>query len=227
MFWLVVAMLLGALVGAPPPVAAAESGVVVPAPAMNDAKAAGPLQTAVLAGGCFWGVQGVYEHVRGVRQVVSGYTGGDKATATYEAVSAGRTGHAESVRIRFDPKEISYGEILQIFFSVVHDPTQLDRQGPDSGPQYRSNVFYTGESQRNIAQAYVAQLGQAKVFGRAIVTRIDPLKVFYAAEEYHQDFLQRNPRHPYIVINDLPKIDSLRTVFPSYYREPPITVKGH
>jgi peptide-methionine (S)-S-oxide reductase len=227
MFWLVVAVLLGALVGAPPPAAAAESAVVVPAPAMNDAKAAGPLQTAVLAGGCFWGVQGVYEHVRGVRQVVSGYAGGDKATATYEAVSAGRTSHAESVRIRFDPKEISYGEILQIFFSVVHDPTQLDRQGPDSGPQYRSNVFYTGESQRNIAQAYVAQLGQAKVFGRAIVTRIDPLKVFYAAEEYHQDFLQRNPRHPYIVINDLPKIDSLRTVFPTYYREPPITVKGH
>jgi len=204
-----------------------EAAVVLPAPAVDNTRAAGPMQTAVLAGGCFWGVQGVYQYTKGVKKVLSGYSGGDRSTAQYEKVGTGRTGHAESVEIVFDPKEISYGEILQIFFSVVHDPTQLDRQGPDSGPQYRSNIFYTGESQRNIAQAYVAQLGQAKVFGRAIVTRIDPLKAFYAAEEYHQDFLQRNPRHPYIVINDLPKIDSLRKVFPAYYRDSPITVKGN
>ena len=193
MIWLLVAVLLGALVGAPSSAAAAESAVVIPAPVVNDVKAAGPVQTAVLAGGCFWGVQGVYEHVRGVRQVLSGYAGGDRATATYEAVSAGRTRHAESVQIRFDPKEISYGEILQIFFSVVHDPTQLDYQGPDSGPQYRSNIFYASGSQRKIAEAYIAQLGQAKVFGRDIVTRVDPLKAFYPAEEYHQQYLHKNP----------------------------------
>ena len=223
MSWLVVAVLVSAFIGVPSSRVAADSAVAIPAPAVDDSKVAGPLQTAVLAGGCFWGVQGVYEHVRGVRQVLSGYSGGDKASAEYEAVSRGGTGHAESVQIRFDPKEISYGEILHIYFSVVHDPTQLNRQGPDSGPQYRSNIFYASESQRSIAQAYVAQLGRAKVFGRAIVTRVDPLKAFYAAEAYHQDFLQRNPRHPYIVINDLPKIENLRKIFPAIYREPPIT----
>ena len=218
------AALLAGLVGAPAPAAAAESAVVIPAPVLDTPKAAGPLQTAVLAGGCFWGVQGVYEHVRGVRTVLSGYSGGDKATADYEAVSRGGTGHAESVEIRFDPKQISYGEILRIFFSVVHDPTQLDRQGPDSGTQYRSSIFYASESQRKIAQAYIAQLERAKVFGRPIVTRVDPLRGFYAAEDYHQDFLQRNPDHPYIVINDLPKIENLRRVFPASYRELPLTV---
>jgi peptide-methionine (S)-S-oxide reductase len=218
------AALLAGLVGAPAPAAAAESAVVIPAPVLDTPKAAGPLQTAVLAGGCFWGVQGVYEHVRGVRTVLSGYSGGDKATADYEAVSRGGTGHAESVEIRFDPKQISYGEILRIFFSVVHDPTQLDRQGPDSGTQYRSSIFYASESQRKIAQAYIAQLERAKVFGRPIVTRVDPLRRFYAAEDYHQDFLQRNPDHPYIVINDLPKIENLRRVFPASYRELPLTV---
>lgn len=222
----VMAALLAGLVGAPAPAAPAESAVVIPAPALDDAKRAGPLQTAVLAGGCFWGVQGVYEHVHGVRKVLSGYSGGDKATADYEAVSRGGTGHAESVEIRFDPKQISYGEILRIYFSVVHDPTQLDRQGPDSGTQYRSSIFYASESQRKIAQAYIAQLERAKVFGRPIVTRVDPLRGFYAAEDYHQDFLQRNPDHPYIVINDLPKIENLRRVFPASYREPPITVTG-
>jgi peptide-methionine (S)-S-oxide reductase len=218
------AALLAGLVGAPAPAAAAESAVVIPAPVLDTPKAAGPLQTAVLAGGCFWGVQGVYEHVRGVWTVLSGYSGGDKATADYEAVSRGGTGHAESVEIRFDPKQISYGEILRIFFSVVHDPTQLDRQGPDSGTQYRSSIFYASESQRQIAQAYIAQLERAKVFGRPIVTRVDPLRRFYAAEDYHQDFLQRNPDHPYIVINDLPKIENLRRVFPASYRELPLTV---
>ena len=223
----IVAVLLAAVVAAPLPARAAESAVVIPAPAVDDPKAAGPLQTAVLAGGCFWGVQGVYEHVRGVRQVLSGYSGGDKATAEYEVVSRGQTGHAESVEIRFDPKELSYGEILRIYFSVVHDPTQLNRQGPDSGTQYRSNIFYTSESQKKIAQAYIAQLDRAKVFGRAIVTRVDPLEAFYPAEDYHQDFLERNPDHPYIVINDLPKIDNLRKIFPAVYREPPITARGN
>jgi peptide-methionine (S)-S-oxide reductase len=220
----ILAVLLAAAVAAPRPATAVESAVVIPAPAVDDPKAAGPLETAVLAGGCFWGVQGVYEHVRGVRQVLSGYAGGDKATAEYEVVSRGRTGHAESVEIRFDPKQISYGEILRIFFSVVHDPTQLDRQGPDSGTQYRSSIFYASESQRKIAQAYIAQLERAKVFGRPIVTRVDPLRGFYAAEDYHQDFLQRNPDHPYIVINDLPKIENLRRAFPASYRELPLTV---
>jgi peptide-methionine (S)-S-oxide reductase len=226
--WIVIAsLLLAALVGAPLPATAAEPAVVIPAPALDDARAAGPLQTAVLAGGCFWGVQGLYEHVRGVKQVLSGYSGGSKATAEYEVVSRGRTGHAESVQIRFDPKEISYGEILRIYFSVVHDPTQLDQQGPDSGPQYRSNIFYASSAQRKIAQAYIVQLDQAKVFERPIVTRLDPLKAFYPAEEYHQDFLQHNPNHPYIVINDLPKIDNLRKIFPTYFREPPISAKGN
>jgi len=226
--WIVIAsLLLAALVGAPLPATAAEPAVVIPAPALDDARAAGPLQTAVLAGGCFWGVQGVYEHVRGVKQVLSGYSGGSKATAEYEVVSRGRTGHAESVQIRFDPKEISYGEILRIYFSVVHDPTQLDQQVPDSGPQYRSNIFYASSAQRKIAQAYIVQLDQAKVFERPIVTRVDPLKAFYPAEEYHQDFLQHNPNHPYIVINDLPKIDNLRKIFPTYFREPPISAKGN
>ena len=223
----IASLLLAALIGAPLPATAAEPAVVIPAPALDDARAAGPLQTAVLAGGCFWGVQGVYEHVRGVKQVLSGYSGGSKATAEYEVVSRGRTGHAESVQIRFDPKEISYGEILRIYFSVVHDPTQLDQQGPDSGPQYRSNIFYASSAQRKIAQAYIIQLDQAKVFERPIVTRVDPLKAFYPAEEYHQDFLQHNPNHPYIVINDLPKIDNLRKIFPTYFREPPISAKGN
>ena len=226
--WIVIAsLLLAALIGAPLPATAAEPAVVIPAPALDDPRAAGPLQTAVLAGGCFWGVQGVYEHVRGVKQVLSGYSGGSKATAEYEVVSRGRTGHAESVQIRFDPKVISYGEILRIYFSVVHDPTQLDQQGPDSGPQYRSNIFYVSSAQRKIAQAYIVQLDQAKVFERPIVTRVDPLKAFYPAEEYHQDFLQHNPNHPYIVINDLPKIDNLRKIFPTYFREPPISAKGN
>ena len=223
----ILAVLLAVAVAAPRPAMAAEPAVVIPAPTLDDPRAAGPLQTAVLAGGCFWGVQGVYEHVRGVRQVLSGYAGGDRATAEYGVVSRGGTGHAESVEIRFDPKELSYGEILRIYFSVVHDPTQLDRQGPDSGTQYRSNIFYVGESQKTIAQAYIAQLERAKVFGHAIVTRVDPLKAFYPAEDYHQDFLQQNPDHPYIVINDLPKIDNLRKLFPAVYRERPITARGN
>jgi peptide-methionine (S)-S-oxide reductase len=205
---------------------AAENAVIIPSPAVDNPKVAGPLQTAVLSGGCFWGVQGVYQHVRGVRKVLSGYAGGDKSTAEYETVSTGRTGHAESVEITFDPKEVSYGEILQIYFSVVHDPTQLNRQGPDTGTQYRSNIFYADDSQKNIAQAYIAQLDKAKVFNRAIVTRVDPLKGFFSAEGYHQDYLINNPDQPYIVINDLPKIRNLKKVFPGVYQEEPVKVRG-
>ena len=210
----------------PPLVHAGEQAVVIPAPALDNPKVSGPLQTAVLAGGCFWGVQGVYQHVRGVRTVLSGYAGGTRETADYRTVSRGTTGHAESVEIRFDPKEVSYGEILQIFFSVVHDPTQLDRQGPDRGPQYSSNIFYADDAQRNVARAYIAQLDKTSLFGRPIVTRVDPLKGFYRAEAYHQDFLINNPDSPYIVINDLPKIENFQRLFPALYRDQAVTVKN-
>jgi peptide-methionine (S)-S-oxide reductase len=202
---------------------AAEKAVVIPAPSVDNPKVSASPQTAVIAAGCFWGVQGVYQHVRGVQRALSGYSGGTKATADYEAVSRGSTGHAESVEIRFDPKEISYGEILQIYFSVVHDPTQLNRQGPDTGPQYRSNIFYADESQKRIAEAYIAQLNNAKLFPRSIVTRVDALNGFYPAEAYHQDFLLKNPTYPYIVIHDLPKIGQLKKVFPARYREQAVT----
>ena len=205
---------------------AAEEAVVIPAPLFDNSKAAGPPQTAVVAGGCFWGVHGVYQHVRGTRQVLSGYSGGTKATADYETVSRGASGHAESVEIRFDPQELSYGEILQIYFSVAHDPTQLNRQGPDTGTQYRSAIFYADESQKRIAEAYIAQLERAKVFRRPIVTRVERLTAFYPAEDYHQDFLIKNPSYPYIVINDLPKIANLKTVFPVRYREQPVTAQS-
>jgi len=204
---------------------ASEESVVVPGPALDNPKAAGPTQTAVLAGGCFWGVHGVYQHVRGAREVLSGYSGGTKATADYETVSRGESGHAESVEIRFDPKELSYGEILQIFFSVAHDPTQLNRQGPDVGTQYRSAIFYADESQKRIAEAYIAQLDRAKVFGRPIATKLERLTAFYRAEAYHQDFLLKNPSYPYIVVHDLPKIASLKKVFPASYRDQPVTIE--
>ena len=205
----------------------AEINVALPMPTVDNAKAPGPLQTAVMAGGCFWGVQGVFEHVRGVKKVLSGYSGGEKSTAEYEVVSGGRTGHAESVQIVFDPKEVSYGELLRVYFSVAHDPTQLNRQGPDTGTQYRSAIFYSDESQQKIALAYIAQLDKSKAFGRPIVTRVDPLKGFYPAEKYHQDFLIKNPQWPYIVVNDIPKIQSLKKVFPAYYQGQPVTVEGN
>jgi peptide-methionine (S)-S-oxide reductase len=210
----------------PPLVHASEQAVVIPAPVVDNPKASGPLQTAVLAGGCFWGVQGVYQHVRGVRKVLSGYAGGTKATADYHTVSRGDTGHAESVEISFDPQEVSYGEILQIFFSVVHDPTQLDRQGPDTGTQYRSNIFFVDDAQRKLAQAYIVQLDKTRLFGRPLVTRVDPLEGFYPAEAYHQDFLITHPQYPYIVINDLPKIENLQKLFPALYRDQAVTVKN-
>jgi peptide-methionine (S)-S-oxide reductase len=204
------------------PLFGAEAPVVIAPPAIDNPKTAGPLQTAVLAGGCFWGVQGVYEHVRGVRKVLAGYAGGDRATAQYDTVSSGTTGHAESVKIVFDPAEVSYGQILQIAFSVVHDPTQLNRQGPDVGSQYRSSVFYGDDGQKRIAEAYIAQLNQAHAFARPIVTRVDPLKGFYPAEDYHQDYLIHNPNVPYIAYFDIPKIENLKRTFPELYSGQPV-----
>jgi peptide-methionine (S)-S-oxide reductase len=221
-----VVMSLALCIGVPVEAVSAEVNVAIPAPSVDNPKASGPLQTAVLAGGCFWGVQGVFEHMRGVKKVLSGYSGGEKATAQYETVSIGNTGHAESVQIVFDPKEVSYGELLQVYFAVAHDPTELNRQGPDRGTQYRSDIFYTDDSQKKIAQAYIAQLEKAKIFKSPIVTRVDPLKGFYSAEDYHQDFLIKNPNWPYIVVNDIPKIGSFKKVFPAYYQGQPVTVKG-
>ena len=218
------ALLAGALGAAWQSASRAEEGVLAPAPALDQPLAAGQSQTAVLAGGCFWGVQGVFQHVKGVQRVLSGYAGGDKATATYEEVSTDSTGHAESVEITFDPAQISYGEILRIFFSVAHDPTELNRQGPDVGTQYRSAIFFSGASQQQIAQAYITQLDRAGTFTHPIVTRLDPLKGFFPAEAYHQDFLIHNPTYPYIVFNDLPKIANLKQLFPDRYREQPVTV---
>jgi len=216
-------LLLGALLACAS-AGAAEPAVIIPKPALDNAKAAGKLQTAVLAGGCFWGVQGVYQYTRGVKKVLSGYSGGDKASADYDTVSSGQTGHAEAVQIVFDPKEISYGELLQIYFSVIHDPTQLNRQGPDVGTQYRSAIFYLNDQQKKIAQSYVKQLEKAKAFPQPIVTQLAAYKAFYPAESYHQDFLVNNPRHPYIVFHDLPKVRNLKEVFPQVFRDPPVTV---
>jgi peptide-methionine (S)-S-oxide reductase len=206
-------------------VAAAETAVVIPPPALDSPPAgAGTLQTAVLAGGCFWGVQAVYQHTKGVTKALSGYAGGQKDSAHYEMVGTGRTGHAESVSITYDPQQISYGKILQIYFSVAHNPTELNRQGPDFGTQYRSAIFYADDEQKRIASAYIAQLQQARVFGSPIVTKLEPLSRFYAAEDYHQDFLVLHLSYPYIVFNDLPKLDNLKQAFPDYYRETPVTV---
>jgi len=174
-------------------------------------------QTAVFAGGCFWGVQGVFEHVKGVTSATAGYSGGFVKSPSYETVSLGVTGHAESVSVVYDPAQISYGQLLMVYFSVVHDPTQLDRQGPDSGAQYRSSIFYTTDEQKRIAEAYMAQLTSAKLYDRPIVTKIVPLAAFYPAEDYHQDYLKRHPYDPYIAFNDLPKIDALKAQFPDLY----------
>lgn len=197
----------------------------IPAPAVDTPVAeANGHQVAVLAGGCFWGLQGMFEHVRGVTKVVAGYSGGDKATAHYEMVGTETTGHAESVEITFDPKQISYGQLLRLFFSVAHDPTQLDRQSPDSGPSYRSEIFFGSPSQERVAKAYVEQLSKAKIFASPIVTKIEPLKAFYPAEDYHQDYLIHNPHQPYIVFNDLPKIDALKRAYPEIYRATPVAL---
>jgi peptide-methionine (S)-S-oxide reductase len=206
-------------------VKAAEPAVVIPAPAVDESAAGtSGLQTVVLAGGCFWGVQAVYQHTKGVTQAVSGYAGGQKETAHYEMVGTGRTGHAESVSVTFDPQQISYGKILQIYFSVAHNPTELNRQGPDFGSQYRSAIFYANDEQKRVAAAYIAQLQQAHVFNAPIVTKLEPLAGFYPAEDYHQDFLVLHPSYPYIVFNDLPKLDELKRLFADNYREMPVTV---
>jgi peptide-methionine (S)-S-oxide reductase len=204
---------------------AAEPAVVIPPPAADAAApAGGGLQTVVLAGGCFWGVQAVYEHTKGVTQAVSGFAGGQKDTAHYEMVSTGRTGHAESVAVTFDPREISYGKILQIYFSVTHNPTELNYQGPDEGTQYRSAIFYANDEQKQVATAYIAQLDHAHVFDAPIVTKLEPLTGFYPAEDYHQDFAVVHPSYPYIVFNDLPKVANLKRLFASDYRDTPVTV---
>ena len=176
-------------------------------------------QTAVFAGGCFWGVDAVFKHVKGVSSVLSGYAGGNAGTAQYETVSSGSTGHAESVKVTFDPAQVSYAQLLRIFFSVAHDPTELNRQGPDTGTQYRSAIFYANEEQKQVAQDYIAQLDQAKVFSSRIVTEVTPLKGFYPAEQYHQNVLARNPTYPYIVIHDLPKLRALKKQFPAQYNQ--------
>jgi peptide-methionine (S)-S-oxide reductase len=202
----------------------AEKARVVPTPSADAAASQATSEVAVLAGGCFWGVQGVFQHVKGVTSAVSGYAGGEKSTAQYETVGGGDSGHAESVKVTFDPRQISYGRVLQIFFSVAHDPTQLNRQGPDVGTQYRSAIFPASAEQARVANAYIAQLNDARVFDASVVTRVEMDRPFYEAEGYHQDFLTRNPTHPYIVINDLPKIGDLKRLFPDLYRTPPVLV---
>lgn len=203
---------------------AAEKAVKLPAPAFDIPVASQAPQTAVFAGGCFWGVQAVFQHTRGVLNAVSGYAGGNRETANYQAVTTGATGHAESVQVTYDPKQISYGKLLQIFFSVAHDPTQLNRQGPDSGPQYRSAVFFTGADQKQVAERYIAQLGAARAFPRKIVTQLAPLDAFYPAEAYHQDYATLNPNSPYIVAFDRPKIANLKSTLPEVFREAPVLV---
>ncbi len=207
------------------PSLAAEDAAIIPPPAA-DVQSANGIQTVVLAGGCFWGVQGVFQHTAGVVNAVSGYSGGSKTTADYQMVSTGTTGHAESVEVKFDPKKISYGKILQIFFSVVHDPTQLNRQGPDSGTQYRSAIFTTSDEQKKVADAYIAQLNAAKVYRKPIVTKVGPLEGFFAAEAYHQDYLTLHPNQPYIAYNDIPKVENLKKIFAENYIEKPTLVSS-
>jgi peptide-methionine (S)-S-oxide reductase len=211
------ALLVGAAVGltrseATPPVS-------LPAPAVGSALAASPsVDTAVFAGGCFWGIEAVFEHIKGVQSAVSGYAGGTVKSPGYEDVSTGTTGHAESVRVVYDPSVVSYGQLLQVFFSVAHDPTQLNRQGPDHGPQYRSAIFYRTPEQQRAAEGYVRQLTAAHTFAKPIVTQIVPLTAFYPAEDYHQDYMAHHPDQPYIVYNDAPKVQHLKEQFPALYR---------
>ena len=203
-----------------------QDAVQLPAPTQDEAPGNKHIETAVFSGGCFWGVQGVFQHVQGVQNVVSGYTGGNAGSATYDMVSSGSTGHAESVQITFDPSKVSYGTLLQIFFSVAHDPTQLNRQSPDSGTQYRSAVWTTSASQQQVVKAYIAQLDATHRFARPIVTQVNGLSGFYAAEGYHQNFLTLHPDNGYIVVNDLPKVSQLKRLFPTRYNEQPVLVQG-
>ena len=205
------------------PSMAAEEAVAIPAPSVDEKPGGGP-EKAVFAGGCFWGVQGVFQHVKGVTSAVSGYAGGEQSTAVYETVGTGRTGHAESVEVTFDPAQVSYGKLLQVFFSVAHNPTQLNYQGPDHGTQYRSAIFPLNAEQEAVARSYIAELDKSKLFGGKIVTTLEGAKAFYPAEDYHQDFLTLNPTYPYIVYNDLPKIENLKKLFPDQYQEKPVLV---
>jgi len=205
-------------------VAASRDGVPIPPPVLDESRSKADRETAIFAGGCFWGVQGVFQRVDGVTNAVSGYAGGVKETAVYDIVSGGRTGHAEAVRITFDPKKVSYGRLLQIYFSVAHDPTQLNRQGPDKGTQYRSTIFPINDGQARIAKAYIDQLDKARVYEDPIVTTLESGKAFYAAEDYHQDFLTKNPDYPYIAYVDMPKIRNLKRLFPDDYRDDPVLV---
>jgi len=217
--------LLALAVAAAPFAAHAESAVTIPPPAADTPAQNAGLETAVLAGGCFWGIQAVYQHTKGVKSAVSGYAGGAQKDAYYQTVGSGRTGHAESVKITFDPKQVSYGKILQIFFSVAHDPTQLNRQGPDTGPQYRSEIFPQSEAQAKTAKAYIAQLDAAKAWKRPIVTKTDTMKTaFYPAEDYHQDYATKHPYQPYIAFNDAPKVENLKKTFPDFWNETPVLV---
>ncbi len=216
-----IGLLLAAFVVTRP---AAQEGIALPAPAVDLPASQASSAVTVVAGGCFWGVQGVFQHVKGVTNAVSGYAGGEQRTATYEQTNDGTTGHAESVQITFDPRQISYGQLLQIFFSVAHDPTQRNRQGPDVGTQYRSTIFPANNEQAAVAKAYIAQLDQARVFTKRIATTIETGRAFYVAETYHQDFLVRNPSHPYIVYNDLPKLAHLKRLFPDLLRAAPVLV---
>lgn len=200
-----------------------EEGRPLPPPALDEALK-GDVETAVFAGGCFWGVQGVFQHVAGIKEAVSGYAGGKAEDATYQVVGSGRTGHAESVRVTFDPKTVSYGRLLQIYFSVAHDPTELNRQGPDRGTQYRSTIFPTSEEQAKVAKTYIAQLDSAHIFSKPIATTLEPGRDFYPAEAYHQNFLTLNPTYAYIVINDMPKIENLKRLYPDAYRADPVLV---
>jgi peptide-methionine (S)-S-oxide reductase len=186
----------------------------LPGPAVDENRSEKKSETVVFAGGCFWGVQAVFDAIKGVSSSISGYAGGSKANAHYEIVSTGTTGHAESVQVTFDPSVVSFGQLLKIYFSVAHDPTELNRQGPDEGTQYRSEIFYTSDEQKHIAEAYIQQLTAAKVFRRPIVTKVAPLQAFYPAEDYHQNYVARNPHQPYVAYNDLPKLTNLRADFP-------------
>jgi peptide-methionine (S)-S-oxide reductase len=217
--------LLAFALAAAPFAAQAEPAVTIPPPTAEASTQASGLETAVLAGGCFWGIQAVYQHTKGVTNAVSGYAGGTQKDADYQTVSAGRTGHAEAVQVTYDPKQISYGKILQIFFSVAHDPTQLNRQGPDTGPQYRSEIFPQNEAQATIAKAYIAQLDAAKAWKRPIVTKTGTMNAtFFPAEAYHQDYAIKHPYQPYIAFNDTPKVENLKKTFPDVWRDQPVLV---
>jgi peptide-methionine (S)-S-oxide reductase len=209
-----------------PSASAGQTATLAPPPAFDPAPTNDSLQTLVVAGGCFWGVQGVFQHVAGVTEAVSGYAGGDEAAAHYEIVSLGRSGHAEAVKIAYDPKIVSLGQLLRVYFSVAHDPTQLNAQGPDRGTQYRSAIFFADAVQQRVAHDYITQLDKSGAFDRPIVTRLEPLSKFYAAETYHQDYLMRHSSQPYIVINDLPKVEHLKRLFPELYRAQPKLVLG-